>query len=218
MGIGLALFEISKSKPGSWVVGASFAWLSGLMPVRNVYVNRHIKAFFHPRPISERHVLVVPKYIIRGLLALHQRSDREAIWNQIQNGLMTVTRRTFLAGDGGGRARVFCNGGDRQDVTQLHWHVIDPAASVRSWKPAEARTSMPVVMGGSPPRGQLHVVVRAPNDIDASLMALSSMAINGLGAILESAAGFTFVFGDAVDGLFPPTGQPALHVLIETPQ
>lgn len=112
------LFKISKSKIGDLIVGMAFGKLSKLLPVEKILENDKAVAFWHPKPSYSTHILIVPKKAIKNMGSIHGNDldyvtecfsliNKIVIKLQLEQGGYSVTS----------------NGGNRQEVNQLHFHL-----------------------------------------------------------------------------------------------
>jgi histidine triad (HIT) family protein len=125
--VGRALFELAKRPLVGRAVGLGFAYGSALLPVRRVLTTDRLIAFYHPRPAWPDHILIVPKRPIRTLLDLAAPVNAR----HIADILLAAGR---IVGDLGLRERgyVLCaNGGPRQEVMQIHFHLFTGRRYVR---------------------------------------------------------------------------------------
>ena len=113
-----ALFKLSKSKFGEMIVGIAFGKFNKLLPVKRVYENEYVLAFWHPKPYWEKHILVVPKKAIKDL---HSIKDDDTIYvSEIFKAIRKiVVEQEWDKED----YTVVTNGGSRQEVKQLHFHL-----------------------------------------------------------------------------------------------
>jgi len=97
-----------------------------LLPVRRRMVTSWVFAFDHPRPIDSVHVLLVPRRAIRDLLSLSRSSrlGRQYFAEILRTAGSLVRADARLMENG---YALFCNGGDRQEVSQLHVHLTTAA-------------------------------------------------------------------------------------------
>ena len=118
MNLSGALFTIAKSPLGEFIVGVAFGRLSKLLPIERVKETDKVIAFRHPKPYWKWHILIVPKKAIRDLASITVEDEayivamflmvqeivKEKGWNQTDYTIVT-------------------NGGSRQEVPQLHFHL-----------------------------------------------------------------------------------------------
>lgn len=112
------MFELAKSPLGDLIVGLAFGKFSKFLPVKIVKETDRVIAFWHPKPFWEKHILIVPKKAIKNLTSLApedvpyieevykiaQEIVKEFGWDKTDYFLLT-------------------NGGSRQEVNQLHFHL-----------------------------------------------------------------------------------------------
>jgi histidine triad (HIT) family protein len=123
-----ALFELARHPLMGRLVGLGFAHGSALLPVRRVLTTERVIVFHHPRPAWPGHLLIVPKHPIPTLRHL-AAADNAAYLPAI----LTAAQLAVAARDLTERGFVLCaNGGPRQEVGQVHfhlytdWHEVDP--------------------------------------------------------------------------------------------
>ncbi|MBP9759421.1 HIT domain-containing protein [Candidatus Dojkabacteria bacterium] len=112
------LFKLSKSKIGDLIVGIAFGKLSKFLPVDKIMENDKAVAFWHPKPSYNIHILIVPKKAIKKVSVLKEEDlgyiaecysliNKIVIKLQLEKGGYSITT----------------NGGDRQEVNQIHFHL-----------------------------------------------------------------------------------------------
>ncbi len=112
------LFKLSKSKIGDLIVGVAFGKISKLLPINRIVENENAIAFWHPKPSYKIHILVVPKKAIKNISTLNKEdsdyiTDCYLLISEVVNKLQL---------DKVGYS-VTTNGGDRQEVNQIHFHL-----------------------------------------------------------------------------------------------
>ncbi len=110
------LFKIARSRVAAYFIGNAFAYLTPLMPLEKLYVDKDVIIFKHPVPFWQTHWLIVPKQRISTFMDLPVAGDSLAI--AIFQAVQTVTSRMGLE-----EFRLLVNGGAYQDVPQLHFHI-----------------------------------------------------------------------------------------------
>ena len=125
MNLSKTLFQLAKTPLGDLIIGVAFGTpLSKLLPVKRVKETDKVLAFWHPKPFWEQHVLLVPKKRINSITAITDddlpyiqevyRVTQEIVielgWDQTEYTLLT-------------------NGGDRQEVNQIHFHLHSTAGT-----------------------------------------------------------------------------------------
>jgi histidine triad (HIT) family protein len=121
------LFELAKGPLAGSVVGRGFQYGSALLPVTRLLDTDRLIAFYHPKPAWERHILIVPKRPIPSLLHL-ARPEHVVSFTDVLQAAHTLVQSPALDG----RGYVLCaNGGPRQEVGQVHFHLFTGASYVR---------------------------------------------------------------------------------------
>lgn len=113
------MFNLAKSKLGDLIVGVAFGKMSSILPVKKVSENERALAFYHPKPSYKLHVLVVPKKAIKKLSVLDKK-DVDYI-SACYLLIKDVVNKLNL--EKGGYS-VITNGGNKQEVNQLHFHLL----------------------------------------------------------------------------------------------
>lgn len=114
-----ALFRIARTPFGNSIIRWSFAHATRLMPVDRIHETDLVIAFRHPQPTHEVLVVVAPKRSIKTLMHL---SDTDAdVLREVFMAIQEVVRQLGL--EAGGYS-VVVNGGPRQDVEQIHFHIL----------------------------------------------------------------------------------------------
>ncbi len=112
------LFKIARSKMSGYFIGFIFAHASALIPVKRIVACKYALAFQHPVPHWECHYLVVPKKRIPTLLDILTRNDAQLILSTVFEVAQEVAHIKELEA-----YTVLVNGGQYQDVPQLHFHI-----------------------------------------------------------------------------------------------
>lgn len=99
----------------------AFARASRLLAVRRVAETPHVLAFHHPVPGFEPvHLLLVPKVSLPSLMHLSD-DQRQRISTEVERLALRCLDRLGLPEQG---FLVLVNGGARQDVRQVHFHLV----------------------------------------------------------------------------------------------
>lgn len=107
---------MAKTPIGDYVVGTTFELLSSALPVKRVYENDWVIAFWHPKPFWEQHILIVPKKKIKDLISLQ---DSEMVFvSEVFKAVKVIVGQL-----GWKEYTLLVNGGDRQEVNQMHFHL-----------------------------------------------------------------------------------------------
>ena len=118
MSVSEKLFEFSKSKVGNLIVGLAFGKLARLLPVKRVRETDKVLAFWHPKPFWEQHILIVPRKPIRSLISV-DKSDLEYV-DEVFLVAKEIIKELGWQND---EYSLSVNGGKRQKVKQLHFHL-----------------------------------------------------------------------------------------------
>ena len=113
------LFRLARSRFSAVFIGWAFAHFSWLMPVQRRAETADFIIFRHPVPFWERHWLLVPKRAVPNLLTLDLQTAVS------QRLLFAMLRGMSQLHD---IETILVNGGDYQDVPQLHFHLAAGAA------------------------------------------------------------------------------------------
>lgn len=112
------LFHIAKSPFMGASVGNAFRFLPWAIPVKKVFCSRETIAFHHPQPCYKNHLILSPRKAIKNLLHLAaDNSYFEAIFQAAQHLSGTFPQY----GDG---FTLIANGGKKQEVQQVHFHMF----------------------------------------------------------------------------------------------
>lgn len=125
------LFRIAKSPLMGKLVGNVFRFLPSFLPVKKVFVNKRVIAFHHPQPCYKNHLILSPRKAIKNLLCLVADSSYfEAIFQTAQH--LSVTLPQY-----GDAFTLVANGGKRQEVQQVHFHMFTDYAIVNTFTAQE---------------------------------------------------------------------------------
>ena len=91
--------------------------MSDLMPVNKIYETDLIIAFDHPRPAHTTHILIVPKTNVESFVELRDKD----IQHEIISSAQYLVEHLGLTETG---YRLIVNGGEYQEVKQVHFHLI----------------------------------------------------------------------------------------------
>ena len=96
-----------------------FARLSFVLTFWRLRETPSLIAFFHPRPAYDFHVLLVPK---RNLPSLEELSESEVDFlADLVETIQSLEREFELSNRG---YRLIVNGGNYQEIPQLHFHLV----------------------------------------------------------------------------------------------
>lgn len=119
MSIQQFLFKVARSPVATFFIGWMFAHMSFVIPVNRLRETECLLAFYHPQPSYPLHILIVPKKAIPSLMHI-TTADAGFTADLIQTVQSLVTESQLEARG----YRLMVNGGEYQDVPQLHYHLI----------------------------------------------------------------------------------------------
>ena len=117
----LNLMNIKKklrNKLGELIALLATSGFAGVLPLKIVFENEKIIAFHHPQPNYKVHVIILPKKRIQSLDKLQ---DNDSIYiDEIFKNLREIIKALGIEKS----HSLIVNGGDKQDIKQLHFHLI----------------------------------------------------------------------------------------------
>ena len=113
------LYRLAGSAVGGALLGWIFSNLSFALPVDRLAETETLIAFHHPDPSYTTHILLVPKRKYRSLMDLP--SADVDFMRDLFDTVKTLVQEFGLKYRG---YRLIVNGGDAQDIPQLHFHLI----------------------------------------------------------------------------------------------
>ena len=122
MNLGKKLFALAKTPLGDLIVGLAFGKFSKLLPVKKIKETDLVIAFWHPKPFWEKHILIVPKRSIKNITSI-SNEDGTYIYEVFRIATEIVTEFGWEK-EG---YTLLTNGGKRQEVNQLHFHLASGA-------------------------------------------------------------------------------------------
>lgn len=111
--------KFAKTKLAKVIIGWMFAHMSFAIPVKRLRETNTLMAFHHPKPSYLFHVLIVPKKAVASLTELDP-ADAAFLTDLFSTVQHLVNEFKLPA------YRLIVNGGEFQDVPQLHFHLISP--------------------------------------------------------------------------------------------
>ena len=100
-----------------------------ILPVNRLYDSDTLLAFFHPQPAYPLHILIVPKQSIPNILAL--QAEHSDLLYECFSTAQNLIKKFQLEAYG---YRLIINGGEHQDIPQLHFHLISETFSLQDNK------------------------------------------------------------------------------------
>jgi histidine triad (HIT) family protein len=113
------LYRLAGSAIGGALLGWVFSNLSFVLPVDRLAETETLIAFHHPDPSYTTHILLVPKRKYKSVLEIP--SDDIDFMRDLFD---TVKKLVHISGLEELGYRLVVNGGDAQDIPQLHFHLI----------------------------------------------------------------------------------------------
>ncbi len=209
--IARTLFELAKRPTIGHAVGFAFRYGSALLPVKRVLTTDRVIAFYHPKPAWPSHLLIVPKRSIRSLLQLADARNVAFLTD-----IIVAARDIIHALDLRDRGYVLCaNGGPRQDVQQVHFHLFTDTYYVNTFAgdlPAETLPADPdiAVFPHPRPNWETHLLI-CPRRTLPPLVAITTAADTTLQKMLAPLKGLNEQFDLVTRGytLFVQESDPA---------
>ncbi len=93
--------------------------MSFAIPVHRLRETSTLMAFEHPKPVYPVHILIVPKKAIASMM--HITAADSLFMTDVFQTVQSLVTEYHLESRG---YRLICNGGEYQDVPQLHFHLI----------------------------------------------------------------------------------------------
>ena len=113
------LLTLARSPLTRPLIGWIFEYMSFAIPLKRLHETETLLAFRHPKPDYAVHILLMPKKAIRSLPDLTD-ADSPFLMDVFKT-VQTLVVELGLTQTG---YRLIVNGGEYQDVPQLHFHLI----------------------------------------------------------------------------------------------
>jgi histidine triad (HIT) family protein len=113
------LHSLARSNIARCLIGWIFARMNFAIPVKRLHETDTLLAFYHPRPSYAVHILLVPKKAIANLMELEPADH--VFLAEVFYTTQKLVKELELVETG---YRLLVNGGEYQDVPQLHFHLI----------------------------------------------------------------------------------------------
>lgn len=114
--LGKWAFNIALNPHIGSLVGYGFEYAAPLLPVKKLNLTPKTIAFVHPRPAWETHILIVPRKKVRNIFKLCQKPE------YFQDVLLAASKHIQSQFEPASYT-LLVNGGIRQDVLQVHFHL-----------------------------------------------------------------------------------------------
>ena len=157
------LFKIAKAPFMGKFVGIAFRYFSWAIPVKKVYSSREIIAFYHPKQSYKNHIIILPKKVIANLQQLASDCFCEyfvKIWEAVKeiSEMHPEYKDSFV---------LVVNGGRRQEVSQVHFHMFTEHDVVNSeW---ENHYVIPTISEVQITKAYVRTILHSINSLDAEL-------------------------------------------------
>jgi len=115
------LLRVARSRIGGRLSAVVCMFAPWSLPVRHVIRTRRVIAFYHPRPEADDHVVFVPRTYIPSLASLVQQRDARTFLDLVTVAAMYAEEKNRAS------AILAINVGGRQEVLQLHGHLLSTA-------------------------------------------------------------------------------------------
>jgi histidine triad (HIT) family protein len=113
------LRRFARSRLAGSLIAWMLAHMSFLIPVQRLRETPTLVAFYHPQPNYPVHILIVPKRAISNLLEITPADEPFLV------DLFACVRELVLELQLDKQGyRLVANGGEYQDIPQLHFHLI----------------------------------------------------------------------------------------------
>lgn len=111
------------------VVGYAFQYCGWAIPVKKEYSSADVIAFRHPQPSYENHIIISPKRAVKNLQQMASDSlcgYFVKIWEAVQAicAMLPEYQDAFV---------IVANGGKRQEVQQVHFHMLTQREMVNEY-------------------------------------------------------------------------------------
>ena len=117
MSFGKFIFSVAKTKVGDYIVGVTFKYFSQLLPVKVIFKNKYVFAFLHPKPYWKNHIVIVPIKKIKNIASI--KSEDAVYLLQVYKCVQKIVSDFKWV-----EYSVLVNGGKRQNINQLHFHLF----------------------------------------------------------------------------------------------
>ncbi len=156
---GKLLMKMARTPLMGKLMGSVFRWAGWLLPVKKIISDKYFIAFRHPRPAYENHLILSPKKSVPDLPGL---MGEETCFLRLWQGAQDICKA--LAKQGKSWVLV-ANGGKRQEVQQVHFHLFTGHEMVREYTAAQTpgnilyRDETLCLLAHPSPEWELHAVI-----------------------------------------------------------
>ena len=114
------LFKIAKAPFMGKIVGIAFQYFSWAIPVWDIYNSKEIIAFYHPKPSYKNHIIISPKRSVGNL----QQMESDGFSKYFTKILEAANEICVTHPEYNDSFVIVANGGKRQEVQQVHFHMF----------------------------------------------------------------------------------------------
>ncbi|MBQ8556400.1 MAG: HIT domain-containing protein [Clostridia bacterium] len=156
------LFNMAKSPFMGKIVGNAFQYCSRIIPVKRVYDSKKIVAFHHPQPLYKNHLIISPKKAVRNL----QQMASDGLSRYFVKIWETAKDICAMHPEFNDSFVMVANGGKRQEVQQVHFHMFTDHAFVNEYAAQEQfesvfyRDANICVLAHPTPNWEFHCVMK----------------------------------------------------------
>lgn len=112
-------FRIARTRFSRFWIGMVFSHFHSVLPINYIYQSKNLVAFYHPVPSHPVHILIVPTKSISGIEAI---TVDDSVWLfELFICVQKIVDESNLVEKG---YRLIVNGGNYQEIPQLHFHLI----------------------------------------------------------------------------------------------
>jgi diadenosine tetraphosphate (Ap4A) HIT family hydrolase len=150
-------FKIALHPAVGSLVGYGFQYAAPLLPVQKLFLTPKTIVFYHPRTAWKTHYLIIPRKKIKNLFRLTEPLRHDYFQDVLLCAAKVIREKLEPT-----RYALIVNGGKRQDVLQVHFHLtgeeryVEPLGEM----PKEVLLETPsfTVHVGSQAKDKLHLV------------------------------------------------------------
>lgn len=157
------LFKIAKGPFMGKIVGFAFQHCSWGIPVKKVYNSKEIFAFYHPKPSYQNHIIISPKRAVKNLQQMAQES-----FSKYFVKILEIAREICeMHPEYHDSFVLVANGGKRQEVQQVHFHMFTGREIVNEYAAQEQNESVfyndsdICVLEHPNPKWEVHFVIKS---------------------------------------------------------
>jgi diadenosine tetraphosphate (Ap4A) HIT family hydrolase len=116
--LGHLAFKIALHPTVGSLVGYGFEYVAPLLPVQKLFLTSKTIVFYHPHPAWKTHYLIVPRKKIKNLFWLTEAPRHDYFRDVLLCAAKVIGEKLEPSS-----YALIVNGGKRQDVLQVHFHL-----------------------------------------------------------------------------------------------